>query len=299
MTPRAQGIFLRSLRTVIAIAVWGVLTWGAVASAVTSESMPELAEWLRGVQFIPAAVGFSLSTVIVWVLVTLIFGRVYCSTVCPLGVWQDGCARARRLSDKSRRRNHYHYSRPLTTWRTVSLVVFLIAVFLGIAIVTGLLEPWTIYSDACSRLLAPAVSYIGGFMKDPAIRIASAATTGAIVSALLLGGISAIASRHGRTFCNTLCPVGTALGYVSRYSLIHIEIDTDLCTQCRRCEHACKASCIDLIDHVVDGSRCVGCFDCLTACRDGAIRYTATRKPLSTPMMQRISDQPFKSQAAG
>ncbi|MDE6377295.1 MAG: 4Fe-4S binding protein [Duncaniella sp.] len=231
---------------------------------------------------------------------TLIFGRVYCSAMCPLGIWQDGCARLRRLSDKSRRRNHYHYSRALTPWRTVSVCVFLVCVFLGIGAVVSLLEPWTIYADACERLFAPALGYLAGLMDDPALRLTLASSTGAIVSAVLLGGISALASRHGRTFCNSICPVGTALGYVSRYSLIHIEIDTDLCTQCRRCEHVCKASCIDLIDHVVDGSRCVGCFDCLTACRDGAIRYTATRKPLSTPMMQRISDGPFNSsQAAG
>lgn len=298
MTPLTQGIYLRTVRTVIAIAVWGVLTWGSVASVVSSEAMPALAEWLRSVQFVPAAVGFSLSTVIVWVLVTLIFGRVYCSAVCPLGIWQDGCARLRRLSDKGRRRNNYHYSRALTPWRTVSVCVFLVCVFLGIGAVVALLEPWSIYSDACSRLLAPAVSYIGSLMDDPAIRLSTAATTGAIVSAILMGGISAVASRHGRTFCNSICPVGTALGYVSRYSLVHIEIDTDLCTQCRRCEHVCKASCIDLIGHVVDGSRCVDCFDCLTACRDGAIRYTASRKPLSTPMMQRISDPPFNSSQA-
>ncbi|MBD5333267.1 MAG: 4Fe-4S binding protein [Bacteroides sp.] len=300
MTPRSQGIFLRTLRTVIAIAVWGLLTWSTVAMAVGQKSMPALAEWLRSVQFIPAAVAFSLSMVIVWVLVTLIFGRVYCSTLCPLGVWQDACARARRLSDKGRRRNHYHFSRALTPWRTVSLGVFLVAIFLGLDLVSSVLEPWTIYSEACQRLVAPVIVYLDGLMDDTAARLTIASTTGAIVSAVLLGGISAVASRHGRTFCNSLCPVGTALGYVSRYSLIHIEIDTDLCTQCRRCEHVCKASCIDLIDHVVDGSRCVGCFDCLTACRDGAIRYTASRKPLSTPMMQRISDRPFNSsQAAG
>ncbi len=63
--------------------------------------------------------------------------------------------------------------------------------------------------------------------------------------------------------CNTLCPVGTILGCVSRNSAMRIDIDTDRCIQCRRCEHVCKAECIDMQSHVVDMSRCVVCFDCL------------------------------------
>jgi ferredoxin len=41
---------------------------------------------------------------------------------------------------------------------------------------------------------------------------------------------------------------------------------------------------------VVDGSRCVNCFDCLTACDDNAIFYRPDRKQLSMPMMQRIDE---------
>ena len=310
-----QGIQLRALRTAIGIAAWGVLTWALVDAVIDAGSVTEpmdaqtatasglraAAEWLRSVQFVPAAMTFSLSTIIVWVLVTLVMGRVYCSTVCPLGAWQDACARVgRRLRRNGFERRNYRYSRPLTPWRTSSLVVFVVAVFLGIGAVVSLLDPWSIYSEACDRFLLPAWQWIESHMSDPAIRIATASMAGMIVSGVLMAGISVLAFRNGRTFCNSVCPVGTALGYVSRYSLLHIDIDTDLCTQCRRCEHVCKAACINLNDHVVDGSRCVNCFNCLTACRDGAIRYTISRKALSTPLMQRLPGQQMKSpQAAG
>lgn len=310
-----QGIQLRALRTAIGIAAWGVLTWGLVHGVIEAGSasatqdqeivlvsgMSAVAEWLRNVQFIPAAMTFSLSTIIVWVLVTLVMGRVYCSTVCPLGAWQDAWARlGRSVRRNGFERRNYRYSRPLTPWRTSSLAVFVVAVLLGIGAVVSLLDPWAIYSEACDRYLLPAWQWVESLMSDAAVRIATASVAGMIVSGVLMAGISVLAFRNGRTFCNSVCPVGTALGYVSRYSLLHIDIDTDLCTQCRRCEHVCKAACINLNDHVVDGSRCVNCFNCLTACRDGAIRYTISRKALSTPLMQRLPGQQVKSpQTAG
>ena len=300
MTPRTQGIFLRTLRTAIAIVAWSILTWVSVDGIVSSDSLPDIAAWLERVQFLPAAMAFSLSTVIGWVLVTLVFGRVYCSTICPLGTWQDACSRLRRLSPDSRRRYRYRYSRPLPAWRNATLALYVAGIFLGIYAVILLLDPWHIYSDALEILPRTVYNYIVSLLDDTAFRIAAASAAGAIVSAVLIGGISIVAFRNGRTFCNTICPVGTALGYVSRYSLLHIEIDTDLCTHCGRCEDACKASCINLNDHVADGSRCVACFDCMTACHDDAIRYTISRKTLSTPLMQRTSSGPLKSpQAAG
>ena len=104
--------------------------------------------------------------------------------------------------------------------------------------------------------------------------------------------------RNGRTFCNTVCPVGTTLSFISRYSIFRIDINTDKCVQCRRCEHVCKASCIDMTSHVVDTSRCVVCFDCLSDCPNDAIHYTYNRHQLSIPLMQRVKDT-VAGQAAG
>lgn len=147
----------------------------------------------------------------------------------------------------------------------------------------AILDPWQIYSDLLTRTASI-------FRADPALRLATAASTGSIISLTIITIVSILAFRNGRTFCNSLCPVGSALGCVSRYSLLHIDIDTDLCTNCGQCEDVCKAACINLADHLVDGSRCVNCFNCLTVCpNEGAIRYTSSRKALSTPLMQRTT----------
>jgi len=65
-------------------------------------------------------------------------------------------------------------------------------------------------------------------------------------------------TRHGRLYCNTVCPVGTLLGLVSKVSLFRIEIDKKSCRGCKLCQNVCKACCIDLKKNKVDASRCVG-----------------------------------------
>lgn len=261
------GKILRVSRIVIGIAVWAVATWILVSYGMT---FPVVARWIEKIQFLQAAMAFSISTVVVWLIATLVFGRIYCSVACPLGVFQDICARLPRLGRYPSRRN-YHYSPPLTRWRNMSLACVVASIFLGITVASTFLDPWSIYSRACDNLLKPLWGYILNLFSDPAVKITTASVIGISVSAVSMILIGWVAARNGRTFCNSLCPVGTTLGYVSRYAIYHIDINTDKCTQCRKCEHVCKASCIDLTSHVVDSSRCVDCFDCLTVCEDDAI----------------------------
>ncbi|MDE6370816.1 MAG: 4Fe-4S binding protein [Duncaniella sp.] len=281
-TPRAD--FLRWSRIMAAVCVWTVATTGLLCYGGT---LPAVAQWIGHVQFLPAAMAFSVSIIVIWLIVTLVFGRVYCSVACPLGIYQDICSRVPRLGRVSSSR-HYHYSPALTVWRTVTLTLVVVAILLGITSVIVLADPWSIYTRACHDLGQPVVISLRSLWEVPAVRVASASAAGVACSAVTMLVITYMAVRNGRTFCNSICPIGTSLGYVSRYSIMHIDINTDLCTQCRRCEHVCKASCIDLVSHVVDGSRCVTCFDCLTVCPDDAIRYTWERHQLSIPMMQKI-----------
>ena len=48
--------------------------------------------WLAKIQFLPAVLALNLVVVIALVILTVLFGRVYCSVICPLGVFQDGVA---------------------------------------------------------------------------------------------------------------------------------------------------------------------------------------------------------------
>lgn len=280
MTPVSTSAYmLRYTRIAIAAAVAALLT--GVVTAYGME-VPRMAGWIARIQFMPAAFAFALSTIVVWLIVTLVMGRIYCSTVCPLGTFQDVAARLHR------RQRDYHYHPPYTALRRAALFVVVVAIVMGWAAVTSLIDPYSIYARFCVYVVKPVWGYAVNLLSTPPVKIAAASLTGIAVATLTMMAVGLTAWRSGRTFCNTLCPVGTTLGFVSRYSVMRIDINTDKCIECRKCEHRCKAKCIDLSLHVVDMSRCVVCFDCLPVCPNDAIHYTARRHQLSIPMMQRV-----------
>ena len=45
--------------------------------------------WMAKVQFLPAILAVNVVVIIALIVLTLIFGRIYCSVICPLGVFQD------------------------------------------------------------------------------------------------------------------------------------------------------------------------------------------------------------------
>lgn len=290
---------LRWGRIIVSIASLAILTGGLTFS---TSRLPAVAEWLVKIQILPAVAAFAITIFVVWLAATLAFGRVYCSSVCPLGTVQDAVANlSRRFSGRP-----YRYQRPVTSLRYGALVVVLTCLMAGFMIVPSILDPYTAWERFCLSCLRPvsgeppapggiADVTTGSFL--PSMTIAMTSAAGVVTALLTLVVVSLMAARGGRTFCNTICPVGTTLGVISRYAVFQMDIDTDLCTNCRRCVDVCKSSCINIDDHVVDSSRCVVCFDCTDACRDGAISYLPTHKQLSIPMMQQTT--PDSTTAAG
>ena len=65
--------------------------------------------WLAKIQFLPAVLALNLAVIIVLLVLTILFGRIYCSIICPLGVFQDGVA---HLSKKGKK-GKYSYSKEL------------------------------------------------------------------------------------------------------------------------------------------------------------------------------------------
>lgn len=259
--------------------------------------------WSNRMQFVAVgAVAVPVTTLVFWFVVTSVFGRVYCSGICPMGTCFDAVG---RLGRQQRRLSggvySYRYSKPLTRWRYVSLAMVCVLLSGGVVSLPLLIEPANMYASFMSNVVHP----LWGYGNNAAARlgVATGSWTVNYVS-VAVGGMFAVALSfltlfaacipawlYGRSYCNTVCPVGTLLGFVSRQSLWRIDIDTDLCVNCGRCSDVCKASCIDLCDHVVDGSRCVNCFNCLTVCPNDAIHYRRWRKQLSIPMLQRIPGQ--------
>ena len=237
--------------------------------------------WLAKIQFLPAVLALNVGVILLWVVLTLVFGRVYCSVICPLGVFQDVVSwfSGRRKKKKYR----FSYS-PAVSWlRYGVLGVFIIAMIVGIGSVVALLAPYSSYGRIVSNLFAPVYQWGNNVLAYIAERSDSYAfyeTTvwlkslpTFIIASVTFIVLVVLAWRNGRTYCNTICPVGTVLGFFSRYSLFRPVIDAEKCTNCSLCSRKCKAACINYKDYRIDYSRCVTCMDCIDSCKHGAISY--------------------------
>ena len=79
--------------------------------------------WMAKIQFLPAVLALNVGVVIALVLLTLLLGRVYCSVICPLGVFQDIIS---WVSGKVKK-NRFRYSPALSWLRYGVLAVFVVA----------------------------------------------------------------------------------------------------------------------------------------------------------------------------
>ncbi len=269
---------LRKLRIVLAVSCFaGVCLLFCDVSGI----LPVKLAFLGKVQLVPALLSGNFAVVAGLAVLTLLFGRVYCSTLCPLGVMQD-------LLVRLGKRRRYSYSKNKVWLRAAALLLFTLAFFAGAQLLFSMLEPYSAFGRIAGSLLAPAWQSGSNTLAALAERAGSFAVgptplwqkgMAALAAAVLtLGVIGALALRSGRTWCNTLCPVGAFLGLLSRFSLFRPRIDAAACVRCGLCAKSCKASCLDSVSASVDSSRCVACYNCLEACNRQAISYTPSWK---------------------
>ncbi len=237
--------------------------------------------WIAKIQFIPAVLAHSIAIVIGLVIFTLLFGRIYCSILCSLGIFQDGVS---NISGRSGKKGRFGYSRALSWLRYSVLVLYAAALIAGISIAVSLFDPYATYGRMATNLFAPLYRWGNNLLAWFAERADSYAfysvdvwmksgiSLGIAIATFAIVGF--LAWRNGRTYCNTICPVGTVLGLVSRFSIFKVRFNTEKCTNCKACERHCKASCIDSKAMSIDHSRCVTCFNCVKSCKFDAMHYS-------------------------
>lgn len=277
---------LRVLRIIIAAIVLGLFT---IAFANIFQLLPN--SWghtLAEFQFTPALQS-TLSGVIVpsaiilagLLAATLLFGRVYCSFLCPLGIFQDVLIRISRML-KTGKAKAFRYA-PSVRWiRGTVLALVILSMLTGIGNLLMWLDPYSQFGRMMSMVFRPTLAEINNvfaglsdtFYHIPPDWIYVGAVT--FIPLALLAVIWIMALRKGRLYCNTLCPVGAFLGLISRYSAFRPTIDKSACIKCGMCMKSCKSQCIDLKKGDIDYSRCVNCFDCSSSCNERGIHYRFT-----------------------
>lgn len=249
--------------------------------------------WLAKIQLIPAVLAMNVVVLVALVLLTLLLGRVYCSVICPLGIVQDGISAV--SGRRKGKKNRFRYSPQKALLRYAVFGLFILCLVVGVSVVVSILDPYAAYGRMASGFFAPlyrAGNNLLALIAERAdsyafysteIWIKGGVAFGTAAITLLVVGV--LAWKQGRTYCNTICPVGTLLGFLSRFSLFRMTFDKEKCTKCNACERGCKSSCIDVKSMTIDHSRCVACFNCVEKCRFGAIEYAsvmARRKKRAT-----------------
>lgn len=211
--------------------------------------------WMAKLQFLPSCLALNTAVIVGITVLTLLFGRIYCSVICPLGVFQDFVIWLRRKLGKKK----FTFNKEHKIARYIVLALFVAAIVAGIQVFVALIAPYSAYG----RIVGGIVGLTKG----------TAAPILLITAGVTLVAIFLCAWFWGRAYCNTVCPVGTVLSLFSRFSLFRIKIDESKCVSCGKCGKECKASCIDSANRSIDYSRCVDCFDCIKNCKTGAIKF--------------------------
>lgn len=270
---------LRKIRVTLAIIFWALIT--ALFLDFTG-TLHHWLGWMAKIQFLPAVLALNAVVVTGLVVLTLLVGRAYCSVICPLGVLQDIVSNLSAHRKGKKKRFKYHKAHNVA--RYVILGVFILLLVAGFTAIASLIAPYSAYGRMVQNLGQPVVIWLNNLFVPLAEHYDNYAIYTRevwirslpvfIVAAVSLVAIVILSWRGGRVYCNTVCPVGTILGLLSRHSLLRPVIDTSKCISCGSCARRCKSSCIDAKNHTIDLSRCVSCMDCIDDCSKGAISFT-------------------------
>lgn len=276
---------LKNLRVSVSIVLFALITFYFLD---ISAILPDQFHVLAHIQLVPAILSGSFIILAALIILTLLFGRVYCSSICPMGIYQDIVSWFSKRKIFSKKKKRYKYSKAKNILRWSVLGVTIITFFLNLPLLLGLIDPYSAYGRMIANVFKPV--YMAGnnvlesiftsfgnytFYKVEIVILSLFAFIAGIVTFLAIGFL---AWKYGRTYCNTICPVGTVLGFLSKFSLFKVRIDENQCNRCGSCAGKCKASCIDSKNHSVDYSRCVACFNCLDSCSRNALKFSPSIK---------------------
>ncbi len=278
---------LRKIRIVVSLIFFITTTFLLID--IYGTLSPSISNKIIFLQFVPSVLKFitifSVTAVgfLIILVVTVLFGRVYCSTICPLGVFQDV---VNWISGKIKRRNkrRFDFLREQKLLRNVLLAIPIVVFLFGSTLAINLLDPYSIYGRFSGNFFRPILVRANNltafifesfklYMVYPySLKVFNLIPF--IITVLFFVLVATMAWKKGRLYCNTVCPVGTLLGYISKISLFKIIINQEECLSCDICANECKSSCIDCDNKTIDMSRCVVCFNCIPSCPTEGITYS-------------------------
>jgi len=272
---------LKIIRLIIGIVTLILLTAFFVD---ISGILPHRLHILAHLQFIPAillAIANTPIYLIILIILVLLFGRLYCSILCPLGVFQDT---TNWIAKRIIKKKQFKYTNPLNVIRYIFLILMITFIILGTGGLLGIIDPYSIFGRIVVHLIKPIIILINNLLAlffewtnyyyFQYIEIGIISLLSFIITIINFLIVVIFAFVKGRRYCNLFCPVGTLLGLLSKISLYKIRINKDKCNSCGLCEQTCKAECINAKKKYIDITRCVVCFNCIEKCNKESIKYS-------------------------
>ncbi len=195
-------------------------------------------------------------------VVTIFFGRLWCSHVCPVGGASE--LGSKGIPDKLKI-NFSFMNAP--AFRYGYLFVYIAGAVIGIG------------SIACKLCNFRVIPFLAGAPFVPAYKTYLLTSMG--IAGLLTVSVTGFFAKGGRAYCNLLCPVG-ALDSIVNYMRSglgfskKIKTDQARCTGCGRCVDSCMVWAIKMDENRKakrNDLSCMSCRECEKVCPEGAINY--------------------------
>jgi NapH/MauN family ferredoxin-type protein len=230
------------------VSLHAICPFGGVASIISLVSAGELVSKLQ------------MSTVVMSVLVlllTLVFGAVFCSFVCPLGTIQEWLGKlGKRIFKK--RYNKFIPQKLHNLLKYLRYVVLVLTVIL---------------TFNASRLIFADI--------DPYYAMYHFFTDEVTIGSLIVLGVVLISSLLiERPWCKYACPYGAVLGLVGKISIFKIKRKTSACNNCTLCDRQCPMNIEISKKKTISDTNCIKCMDCVEdegVCNKDSLVYTAKR----------------------
>ena len=221
-------------------------------------------------------------------VLAVVFGRVWCSWVCPMGSLLDWVPSRKAKRDEKDIPSYWRQGKYFFLF-----IILVAAVFGSLTLV--ILDPITLLFRSITSAVLPVLELVIRGMEtltynitplQPIVEWFDNLVRGWLLTGqsfflpnllilLLFAGVLAVNAVRSRFWCRYLCPLGGLLALFSRISRVRHTVDEAKCISCQCCARICHTGAIDSTKgFVASAAECTSCMECVEACPTKAISFS-------------------------